>query len=161
MRRIIHRLFVVVSAILLGVEMVVAADMVEKEEAVAHSHEYVSATIYYFGWDVLTRTRLELEDVRRSPKIKIIVFDKYEIDRLIDFLGVEDLKKVQSPEKAKYANDPRLVVDLYDSGGVSATYYASRTSLLTADSTFARDIDELFRHKFTFGAKWSGAGRAN
>jgi hypothetical protein len=113
-------------------------------------HHYVKAHIYYYGWDVMTRTRISLNDVRTSFKIEMIVLDSYEIERLITLLNLDDFIEVKNIEMEKYSNDPRLVIDLYDSKGVRTTYYASRFKLLSEDSSLVHSIDGSFRSHFTF-----------
>jgi hypothetical protein len=74
--------------------------------AQAAEDQFVQAKIYYFGWDVSTRVRLRLDDVRTNAKTEMKINDPYVISNLIAFLNVPAMKKAEGP------GDPRLVIDL-------------------------------------------------
>jgi hypothetical protein len=109
----------------------------------------VMVDIYYYGWDVMTRARLELDDVRKGNKIKTTIYSSDEIASFIDWLNLDDMKKVGNPRP----EDPRLVIDFIDEEQNRYSYYASRFSLLNENSTIRRPIDDTFRKRFTFADK--------
>lgn len=110
---------------------------------------FTQAEIYYYGWDVLTRSRLSLTMVRENPEIQISIRDRFEVDCFVNWLQLDKLK--ENPTNAPTdAEDPRLVIDLFRSDNTRLTYYASRFNLASEDSRKKRPIDESFRNKFIF-----------
>lgn len=108
--------------------------------------QYIRAEISYYGWDVLTRSRTSLNAVREASRIKIVIYDSPEIARFVKWLYLEDMKDASDvrPE------DPRLVIDLFQSNNQRTTFYASRFNLISEDNKRKRSIDESFREKFRF-----------
>jgi hypothetical protein len=100
------------------------------------------ADIYFIDWDVLTRARLTPERVRELADSKRTF--RREAPEIARSLALDKLKLT----KDKQPEDARLVIDLFTATGARITYYASRFSLCTADSTFKRPIDEQFRQRF-------------
>ncbi|WP_050025912.1 hypothetical protein [Verrucomicrobium sp. BvORR034] len=101
------------------------------------------AEIFLVDWDVMTRARLDPDQVRNRAQF-IRKLDGHAVSDLVDYLQLSQLK----PSKNPWNEDSRLVVDLYNAQGVCKTYYASRFNLCTADGTAKRVIDGRFRQYF-------------
>jgi hypothetical protein len=112
--------------------------------------QYIRAEVYYYGWDVLTRSKLSLDMVRQSPQIKIIIYDSFEVSRFISWLRLDDMRGRNEPSTTDQSEDPRLVIDLFKADRQHVTYYASRFNLFSEDSRKRRPIDDAFRQKFLF-----------
>lgn len=109
--------------------------------------------IYYYGWDVLTRSRISLDAVRQNPKITTIIQDKFEIVELVRWLRISNMNQHRDSSSGTLeAEDPRLVIDFFDSENKRITYYARRFRLLSEDAKNSRPIDDEFRRRFTFVA---------
>lgn len=104
--------------------------------------EFTKAKIYYLGWDLLTRARLSPEDARARAMVEIAVNDQYVVENIVKFLDLPAMKKAEQP------GDPRLVIDFYKTDGSITSYYASRFSLYTEDSSLSREIDQRFQDVF-------------
>ncbi len=117
----------------------------------AHANEDmfkpVKAEVFYYGWDVETRTRLSPDDVRNRYWTKINIVNEHEVEQFIKWLELDKMTKISVHEE-----DTRLVIDLYDLNGKRVTYYASTFNLCSEDSVFKRRIDKEFKEKFTFQA---------
>jgi hypothetical protein len=114
-------------------------------------HPFVKAEISYYGWNVLTRGRLSLDDVRQHSSIKTIIWTPYEVTSFLPTLGLDRMRK--SREGATEEGDPRLVVDLWNLQGARTTYYSDGRLLISEDGRQWRTVDEAFRRKFTFVRK--------
>lgn len=112
-------------------------------------HKYVRAEIYYYGWDILTRSQLSLAMIRENPVIHISIRDRLEVDCFVQWLGLDQLEG-QGSTAPKDSEDPRLVIDLFRPDETRTTYFASRFNLVSEKSGKKRPIDESFRQKFTF-----------
>ena len=119
--------------------------------------QYIRAEVYYYGWDVLTRSKLSLDMVRKTPQIKIIIYDSFEVSRFTSWLRLDDMKSRNEPPTTDQSEDPRLVIDLFKADSRHVTYYASRFNLLSEDSRKRRPIDDTFRQKFIFGQRKMGS----
>jgi len=112
--------------------------------------------IYYYGWDVLTRSRISLDTIRKNPKIATVIHDKFEISEFVRWLRISDMS--QQPDRLSgmsATEDPRLVIDFFDLKNRRVTYYASRFRFLSEDSRKSRPIDDTFRRRFTFAENGS------
>lgn len=109
--------------------------------------QFIRAEIYYYGWDVLTRSRLSLAMVRENSKIQISIRDPSEVGCFVNWLQLDKMKDAATKTLPE---DPRLVIDLFRSDRSAVTYYASRFNLLSEDSKRKRAIDESFRQKFIY-----------
>jgi hypothetical protein len=114
------------------------------------SVEFVKAEIYYYGWDVMTRGRLSLDDVRRNPMIRTTISYSHEALTLARWLSLESM--AQSEGKEARSGDPRLVIDFWNQEGIRTTYYSDGALLISEDGTVWRKIDREFRQRFTFTA---------
>ena len=117
---------------------------------VRYDPKFIKAEIYYYGWDVFTRSMISLESVRNSPKIRISIIDPGEVLQFVKWLRLEEMLETQDKPGLVQREDPRLVIDLFDSKNTQTTYYASWFNLLSQDSRKKRPIDETFRNKFFF-----------
>lgn len=116
--------------------------------AIAKENTFSSVTIYYFGWDVLTRVALKPETVRESSNVIISINDSHRADVFFKWLNTGEMKIVDggpSPENT------RLVIDFVSTNGSVLTYYASQFNLVSGDSSLKRPIDDNFRNRFRFG----------
>ena len=107
---------------------------------------YSKVDVYYYGWDVETRSRLPINAVRSSSRIQLSILNSNEIARFADWLELGKMKQVADAG----VGDPRLVIDFYDEEGGRTTYYASFFRLYSEDSQISRQIDHSFRDKFHF-----------
>jgi len=114
------------------------------------SSTYSRVEIFYYGWDILVRSKLSLDNVRDNAKIKIIISDSYEIENFIKWARLNELQEIIDSKNEIMDDDPRLVIDMFDSENKRITYYASRFRILTEDSTKWRKIDDEFKKKFHF-----------
>ena len=123
--------------------------------------QFTRIEIYYYGWDVLTRSRLSLDTIRRNSKIHITILDQYEMGQFAKWARFDEMEDVDVPHGVVVGEDPRLVIDLYEHDGKRVTYYASKFNLLSEDSKKRRRIDERFRRKFSFSPDRGGCGNGN
>lgn len=108
----------------------------------------VKADIYYYGWNVLTRGRLSLDEVRLNARSATRIFDDKETASLKRWL---DLGKMTAAAPGKeISGDPRLVIDFFEENGRRHTYYSDGRLLLSEDGAAWREIDAGFRRRFTF-----------
>jgi len=105
--------------------------------------------VYYYGWNVMTRARLDLKAVREGRKIAYTIYSQDEITAFTKWLKIDKLRTLDHPEP----EDPRLVIDLIDKKGNVISYYASYFSLLNETSSALRPIDEVFRKRFSFSSE--------
>lgn len=110
------------------------------------SELFASAKIYFFGWNVLTRSKLSLENVRQGASIIVEIKTSEETNNFVKWLQINQLQSNENPAH----EDPRLVIDLFTMAGKRVTYYASEYSLLSEDSIYSRNIDADFKKKFSF-----------
>jgi len=109
---------------------------------------FVRAEIYYYDWDIETRSALSPEYVRERYRIKTIIAGS---DELACFLMMLDLGKLKSVSKV-YKEDIRLVIDLIKKSGRRTSFFASRFNLMSEDFKAKLSIDESFRDRFeSFG----------
>ena len=105
--------------------------------------DYKQIRMYFVGWDILTRTKLSPDDVRRMRNVYIEVNDKGRISNIVNkIFDVEFTTfKYNEPE------DARLVIELVKSDGKVEAFYANKTDLLTIDSkkyrTFGNHFNEV------------------
>jgi len=104
------------------------------------------AEIFYYGWNVLTRARLSLEDVRAHATIKTTIGDAAEAGNLAVWLNLPALITAK-PD----ARDPRLVIDFWSQAGKRSTYYSDGLWLCSEEGSACRAVDDRFRQRFTFG----------
>jgi hypothetical protein len=109
---------------------------------------YAKAEIYYYGWDVLTRGRLSLEQVRTNPRIKTVILNRHEVTSFLRTLEIDKMTK--SKDGRAESGDPRLVVDFWDWQGARRTYYSDGALLYSEDGLQWRKIGRDFRQSFTF-----------
>jgi hypothetical protein len=128
-----------------------APDAVGQYKDGAGVHPFVKAEISYYGWNVLTRSRLSLDDVRKHTSIKTTIYTPYEVTSFLTTLRLDKMTK--SSDGAIQQGDPRLVVDLWDLQGIRTTYYSDGRLLISEDGLQWRKVDEAFRQKFTFVQK--------
>lgn len=114
-------------------------------KAEENRNEYVKAEIYYYQWDALTRAALTFDDLRERHHIKIVIVSKFQVVDFVKWLKLGDMSMTSGEEE-----DPRVLIDLYDSSGNKTTYYASRFNLNSADSKMKRKVEEDFFKKFYF-----------
>lgn len=105
---------------------------------------YDRATIYFVGWDVLTRSRLSIEDVKRSAPIVVQIRRRAEASKFAQSLHLDEMTAVTPPTE----EDKRLVIELLRVGGGVEVYYANARALLSSDSTRSRVVDAEFRKRF-------------
>ncbi|HSV44079.1 MAG TPA: hypothetical protein VLJ10_05940, partial [Candidatus Bathyarchaeia archaeon] len=139
MKRIESFLKVSPSVLLSIILVLCAAGSLQAQDRPA---EFTKAKIYYLGWDLSTRARLSPEDARARAMVEIAVNDPYVVGNIVKFLDLPAMKKAEQP------GDPRLVIDLYKADGSMTSYYASRFTLYTEDSSLSREIDQRFRDIF-------------
>ena len=120
------------------------------EDKTSRDTKYVKAEIYYYGWDILTRTKLSLEFIRQYPKIKTSIIDPFETNSLVEWLMLDRMSVASHDRGVPEPEDPRLVIDIYEVNGKRATFFASRFNLFSEDSKKRRAIDDSFREKFRF-----------
>src|SRR5947209_5657381 len=92
------------------------------ERATAADFPFERAEIYYYGWGVLTRGALSLDDVRRNARVVTRINDKYEASKLGEVLRLGALNQMHPGQKR--TGDPRLVIDLWDGASARQTYFA-------------------------------------
>jgi len=112
--------------------------------------KYIKANIYYIPWDLLNRSRLNINDVRNSYRIKININDAHETMMFVCWLNLDILKPSKDSTLTIYENNPRLVIDLYNDSGQRETYFASKNNLVSSDGGFIRPIDDDFKKRFHF-----------
>ncbi len=95
---------------------------------------------YFTDWDVLTRVSQSADDIRSHPHTVFHLKSADEITAFLAILRIEDIKPTQDagPE------DARMTIDIEAPDGLR-TYYASRFSLCSSDSSRKRAIDATFR----------------
>jgi hypothetical protein len=114
----------------------------------AAEHKYVKAEIYFYGWNILTRGKLALDDVRRNPRIKTNISDPYETIAFWRWLRTEKMSLTKG--QAEKNENPRLVIDFWDSQGNRTTYYSGGRHLLSEDGAQWRVVDAEFTRRFSF-----------
>ena len=108
--------------------------------------EFAMAEIYYYDWDVLTRSALTPEMVRKNYSVRVSITDKEKAHKFTNWLRIDEM----NPTEIKEIGDVRLVIDLFTSTGELTSYFATRFDLISEDMAFKRKIDDKFREKFTF-----------
>ena len=126
-----------------------APDAVGQYKDGAGVHPFVKAEISYYGWNVLTRGRLSLDDVRQHTSIKTIIWNPHEVTSFLPTLQLDKMRK----SSEGMTGDPRLVVDLWNLQGARTTYYSDGQLLISEDGHQWRTVDETFRLRFTFSGK--------
>jgi hypothetical protein len=121
------------------------AALLHVNSSFAEDSRFSRAEIYYYGWNVMTRARLSLADVRKNPRIATTITDAAEATGLA---GLLDLSAPSSGNRE--LRDPRLVIDLWSKAGARTTYFSDGISLCAEDGSACRPIDENFRRRFTF-----------
>lgn len=106
--------------------------------------EYSQVIIYYYDWDVRTRSALTIADVRSQYFLKTEISHLNYIHTFIETLP--ELNGVMPNS----SSDVRLVIDLLMTDGRKLTYFASRFDLCLEGSAKCVAIDESFRSKFRF-----------
>src|SRR5882672_6400869 len=102
------------------------------------------ATIYYYGWDVFTRTAMTIADVRARYYTKIEIANA---DEAVSFASKLVARKMTANAKPEFP-DVRLVIDLYSADNKVTTYFATPFRLYTADGASSVEIDDAFKNKF-------------
>ena len=116
----------------------------------AENYKYQRAEIFYMKWDILTRTRQTIEDVRLRYSVKTVIVDKGEVNKFLMWLQINEMQCA----KVKMQEDARVVIDFYEDSNHRVTYYVSLFNLISEDGMTYRNIDLDFRNKFTFGGAW-------
>jgi hypothetical protein len=105
----------------------------------------VEATVYFYGWEMETRARLTLEQVRKSSRMTTTILDEGLATRFGELLRLREM--VARTDEVVNA-DPRLVIDMRRRDGKMETYFASWSHLFSADGRRLRKIDARFRARF-------------
>ena len=87
---------------------------------------------------------MKLEYIRNNFDVSITLNDIDEINGFIAWLQLENLKH----SKDYMDEDPRLVIDFYETSGKRISFYASQFNLCSEDSKQKRKIDENFKKTF-------------
>jgi hypothetical protein len=114
----------------------------------AEEQEFVKADIYYYGWNVLTRGKLSLDDVRKNKRTSTNILDRNETMAFLDWLRLGTMKR--SSDGSTRSEDPRLVIDFWDVHGNRTTYYSGGNLILSEDGGLWRVVDREFTGKFGF-----------
>lgn len=104
-----------------------------------------TAEIYYFDWDVITRSRLSIDDVRRMYHAKIFIRGNHQVHRFIKKVGIDKLAPAAAPD---HEVDVRVVIDLAFESGEVRTLFADRFHLYSMDSRSSTPVDDRFRDAF-------------
>ena len=112
----------------------------------AKEKTYVRAEIYYIPWDNLSRARLTLPDVRASSECSTKITAKRELKAFVSLLGLQKMSKL----KVQKVEDPKLVIDLFDSNSEKSTFYASYFNLVSKNGLSFRKINAKFRKGITY-----------
>lgn len=102
------------------------------------------ARAYFVGWDVMTRTRLSIDDVVGMKRIYFEINDPELAAHFADWLRLPEMRDRGSVE----AEDARLVIELIQESGDVIVLYANKARLFAADSSRVREVDEDFRRRF-------------
>jgi hypothetical protein len=111
----------------------------------APSENYVEAEIYYYGWDVRTRTRQSASDVRKKYRSKIVLRGSHEIEHLYKLLKSKKLEEQSTP--IDYL-DIRLVIDLTRENQSCDTYIATAHYLYSTDGFPLLKLTDAIKGKF-------------
>ena len=112
----------------------------------ADSMPFERARIYYYGWSVVTRSKLSLDDVRSRARIATLISDRNETTALWRWLFPRNPSRLSG----FVSEDPRLVIDFEDASGKRTTYYSGGKFLVSESGLRIRAIDSKFRQRFTF-----------
>lgn len=111
--------------------------------------------VYYYIWNIFTRYRLSLSNIRELSDTQIVIRGEDNINSFITWARLSELKDVPNDElEIQGPIEPRLVIDLIKDNGEIITYYANNQYLYTADSKKKLPITDSFRDKFTFEGKF-------
>jgi hypothetical protein len=118
---------------------------------VAKEISYERVEIYYVRWNVLTREKLSLDDVRRRAYISTKIVEAEELAAFANWLKIDKMRHLNSDHPM--TEDPRLVIDFFDKQGKKTTFFSGGFHLLSEDGLNWRPIDNRFKKKFTFFQK--------
>jgi hypothetical protein len=118
--------------------------------------QVVQADVYFMAWSTLTRVNQAPADIRAHPDVAIRTIDPACLKSVVATLRLDVLAKAE-PDGGQ--GDARLVIDLRDARGKTATYYADRFELMSEDGALRRPIDQRFQdimgtRLFLGEAKW-------
>lgn len=105
--------------------------------------QYKSATVYLVGWNIQTRTRLSMEDVRRRSSVTTTI-GSGEVSEFAKSLQLDTL----APRVEAVVDEPRLVIDLVRFDGKRETFYANDAYLFSDDGSRMREVDVCFQRRF-------------
>jgi hypothetical protein len=129
------------SVLLIGLCLCSNAEIASTTDS---KHDFQSVRIWFYGWNIFTRTPLTVDDVKNARRL---YFEVREKDRIHQVLSWLDLDAMDCGSE-KYFADPRLVVELVGSDGEIVTYYADETQLLSSNALCHRKINARFRKRF-------------
>lgn len=101
--------------------------------------------VYYYGWDVMTRSRLSIDQVRNGAQTTIEINHREEIRGFLNWSGINALQRSSEPVTN---HDPRLVIDCYSPRGLRQTYFASRFRMFSLDGERSAELEDGFRRWF-------------
>jgi len=119
--------------------------IVSAEAQTGPSWEYERATIYFVHWDMLTRSNLSVDDVRKVAWVVTQINNSEYASRFAKWLHLDKLKPIP-PRQLK--TDKRLVIDLVRQGGTTETYFADKAAFFSNDGSRTRTINDEFRRRF-------------
>lgn len=110
------------------------------------TQDYKQINLYFVRWEIVTRTSLSPDDVRRMRHVYAEVTDKALISDLVTAIGATKFATRPSTEP----EEARLVIELVRSNGQLDVYYANGQRLLTFDSTKAAPLSQRLMTALNF-----------
>ena len=104
------------------------------------SHHYRQVKIYFIDWNILTRTRLTPEDVKRMNHVYLEVNEGAAVSNIANSIS----SKVFKDHDGTKPEEARMVIELVSKNGKLVLFYANKAHLLNSSSTRCSEIDQDF-----------------
>ncbi len=115
--------------------------------------KYELLEIYYIDWNILTRQRLGVDDVKQNYDVYIKVKNNNKINSIFAILNAYEFK-MNDMRNGKYIEaDARLVLEFKCQSSKSLIYYSDGEKILTDNSKYISTLDPLLISKFDFISK--------
>jgi len=119
------------------------------------SVRYSSLKIYYIRWDVMTRTGLSPDHVRKNKHIYVELDDTFRINKIIS--AIKEMPcSVMSGRNIR--PDVRIVLDFYQNGELVNSYYGDRNYLYGPGRVHMCAYNESFYSSMDLFQEVKGSG---
>lgn len=115
----------------------------EQGTSVMQDNKYQKLEVYFVSWELLTRVRLRVEDVKRMRHVYMAIIDDSVIANISNAIHNHTFKENRTGAN----HDARLVLEFTYKNGNSEIYYASQNKLLSGDSKKIADLDKELLQK--------------